>query len=371
MALIMTAKLISIIKILLRFTSRLLLREKSAEDFKKSCKADKILIISLTHLGDIVLLSPFLYNLRRNFPHTQIDILLKEQVNEIIEDCPYINNRIIYNAKWVIAKNRKGDGLVKTLKLIRRLRKSRYGSSFVTHPHIFSNIIPWLARVPFRAGYNDEVDGFLNIHMEKGKCIQHAHNYHLDLLRYLGLEVESKAIEIFLSAKDMTFADEFYRNLSLPAISFFVGIHPGAGIRDKIWLPERFAEVIQYLINRYNAYILLFAGKQEVDITEKIKINLTGYEHRISDFTGKTTLQQMASLMMLCKVILANDSGPMHIASALNKPTVALFAGMPEYRLKWVPVSEGSLVVSKGSRLEDIKVEDVIEALDKILLINN
>ncbi len=366
----MRLKPICFIKRILAAASGMLLRDKrDTDDFNKYCRADNILVISLTHLGDTVLLSPFLYNLRRNFPNAHIDILIKKQVDEILEYCPYINNRIIYNAKWVTS--RKGSGLFKTLDLIRQLKKNRYDLTFVTHPHIFSNMIPWLAGIPFRAGYSDGGDGFLNMRLEKEKKVQHARNYPLDLLRYLNLKVESEELKLHLGQADIAFAEEFRKSPSLSGASFLIGVHHGAGKRTKIWLIERYAEVIQYLIDKYNAHILLFAGKQEADITEKIQLLLKNYQHKISDFTGRLTILQMAALMGLCQIILTNDAGPMHIASALGKPIVALFVAAPDLAQVWGPLSENSRVVSaangKSSSPENIKVADVIKALDEVI----
>lgn len=367
----MGLKPIFFIKRILAAVSGILLRDqRKIEDFNQHCKAENILVISLTHLGDMVLLSPFLYNLRRNFPNARIDILIKKQVDEILEYCPYINNRIIYNAKWV--NSGKGSGLFKTWNLIRQLKKNHYDLTFVTHPHIFSNMIPWLSGIPFRVGYSDKGDGFLNMRFEKGKKIQHACNYPLDLLRYLNLEVESEELKLHLGQADIAFAEEFRKSPSLSGASFLIGVHPGAGKRTKIWLIERYAEVIQYLINRYGAHILLFAGEQEADITEKIQLLLKNYQHKITDFTGKLAIRQMAALMKLCKIILTNDSGPMHIASALGKPVVALFVSTPDYWPKiWGPLSKGSkAVLSVNNKMcgpENIKAEDVIKALDDVI----
>lgn len=364
-------KPVSIIKTFLRFLSRLLsLRQKSVIDFQKNCKKERILIISLTHLGDIVLLFPFLYNLRRSYPYAQIDILVKKQVKEVLVYCPHINNIITYNAKWVVSNNKKGEGFIKTLNIIRQLRKNRYNLSFVTHYHIFNNLISWLSGIAFRVGYNDESDDFLNIHFKKEKRIQHAFNLPLNLLRYLGLKIESDELKIYLGPEDIAFAEELCKKLALPNPPYLIGIHPGAGNREKIWSPVKYAEVIRYLIDKYKAHILLFAGKQEAGIAEKITFFLSDYRYGITDLTGKTTLLQMASLMTKCKVILSNDSGPMHIASSLGRPMVALFTAVPEFQSEiWGPLSKDSRVVSVrdnsvGGSLEDIKAEDVIKALD-------
>ncbi len=368
----MEPKPVFFIKRILAVTSGILLQNKpSIEDLNQHGKAGNILVISLTHLGDMVLLSPFLYNLRRNFPDARVDILIKKQVDEIFEYCPYINNRIIYNAKWVTSK-KSGAGLIKTLMLICRLKKNHYDLTFVTHPHIFSNMIACLAGIPFRVGYSDAGDGFLNMRFEKVKRIQHARNYPLDLLRYLALKVESEELNLCLGQAEIAFAEEVRKSLSLSGASFLIGVHPGSGKRTKIWLVEGYAEVMQYLINKHNAHILLFAGKQEADITEKIQLLLKNYQHKISDFTGKLTILQMAALMGLCKVILTNDSGPMHVAAASGKPVVALFIASAGNNIEtWGPLSNESKVVSgangKICRPEDIKAEDVIKAVDDVI----
>jgi lipopolysaccharide heptosyltransferase II len=365
----MKFKAIIIIKTALRYASRVFLREqKNAEFFKQDRKANRILVISLTHLGDMVLLSPFLGNLRINFPDAKIDILLKEQVSEILEYCPHIDNRIIYNARWVTSK--KGDGFLKTFDTICRLKKNRYDLCFVTHPHIFSNMIAWLAKIPLRIGYSDKGDRFLNIYIERPREIQHARDVTLNLLKQLGLKIESNSLEIYLGKQDIAYAEDFFKDLS--DISLIIGIHPGAGNRERIWLPERYAQVIKYLIQKYKAHILIFAAKQETDIVEAIMRFIADYQNRVYSLAGKTSVRQMASFMQRCDVLLANDAGPLHIASALGKPTVALFARTPDYWPKiWGPLAENSIVISgqgKGlARPEDIKAEDVIKALDELI----
>ncbi len=366
---------ISIIKNILRLYSRIfIVHQKGLKDLR-SLKINRILIVSLTHLGDMVLLSPFLRNLRMNFPQTQIDILLKEQVSDLLQYCPHINKRIIYNAKWTVSK--EGGGFLKTFMLIRQLKKNRYDLAFVTHPHIFNNIITWLARIPFRIGYRDQKDNFLNISFYEEDKIQHAYNYPLDLLRYLDLKIESDHQEIHLGSQETAFAEEFCKNLFLHPASLVIGVHPGAGTRERIWLIERYAHVIKYLINKYNAHIFLFGGKQEIDITQKIKTLLKDQD-KISDFSGKTNIGQLCALINRCAIFLANDAGPMHIASALGKPIVALFtatAVTPKYGPEiWGPLSKGSKVVfrtdDKTGRLKDMKdieVEDVIRALDEVI----
>src|SRR4030042_2824251 len=252
----------SVIKNIFLFVSRVFVSPKNIGRFRKNSQTDKILVVSLTHLGDIVLLSPFLGNLRLNYPKARIDILLKEQVSEILKYSPHVDNRIIYNAKWVT--NKTGDGVLKTLRMIRRLRHARYDLCFVTHSHVFSNMMVWLAGIPERIGYGDG-GGFLNIPVKKVQGIQHARDVTLNLLRYLDLKIESVDTRIFLGPEDVTFAERLRKELSISesASQLLVGIHPGAGRRERIWLPERYAEVIKYLIDRHKARILLFAGKQE------------------------------------------------------------------------------------------------------------
>jgi heptosyltransferase-2 len=109
---------------------------------------------------------------------------------------------------------------------------------------------------------------------------------------------------------------------------FLVGLAPGAAFGPaKRWLPERFGGLADRLIGALNADVLIFGSAAERPLAEKIASTM---KHTPAIAAGETSLRQLLALMARCRLIVANDSGPMHLAAALGIPLVAIFGSTDE-----------------------------------------
>ncbi|HME08627.1 MAG TPA: lipopolysaccharide heptosyltransferase II, partial [Bryobacteraceae bacterium] len=177
-------------------------------------------------------------------------------------------------------------------------------------------LIAFLARIPTRIGYNRDARGFLltqSIPVPRpGDIPRHERFYYLELLRRAGIVdrlPESSLIR-----------------LTPPPVERgrVVGVSPGAAYGTaKRWLPERFAEAALRIARQRNASIALFGSSDERALCEEIGAILGDHPHE--NYAGRTTLSEFIELAAACEVFLTNDSGAMHIASALGVPTVAIF----------------------------------------------
>lgn len=118
-------------------------------------------------------------------------------------------------------------------------------------------------------------------------------------------------------------ARDFLKSLGAATEKPLIGLNPGAAYGTaKRWLPERFAALADRLSDQFQAQILIFGGKSEVSVAEKIQSRMKA---EAVILTGKTTLRQMMACIRQCRLLISNDSGPMHVASALRVPQVAIF----------------------------------------------
>jgi ADP-heptose:LPS heptosyltransferase len=140
--------------------------------------------------------------------------------------------------------------------------------------------------------------------------------------------VVNRGMSVSVSAETAAWAEEFLHRHGVGPTDLLVGIAPGGGKNPgttmlfKRWFPERYAAVADALAARHGARILLVGGPDEVELAETMRHSMQTEPILAA---GQTTLQQLAGLLQRCRVVLANDSGPLHLAAAAGAATVALF----------------------------------------------
>jgi heptosyltransferase II len=264
----------------------------------------RILIRATNWVGDAVMSLPALRVIRERFPSARIAILAKPWVADLYARESFADEIILYNA-------------ASSWRTSRQLRVHRFDCAILLQNAFEAAWIAWLAGIPTRIGYNRDGRGLLLTHAvsvpKRGDIPRHERFYYLELLRRAGLIdalPESKAIR--LSGR-----------VGRPA-KRLVGISPGAAYGNaKRWLPERFAEAAAALAKARGASIALFGSQSERALCDQVAQRLGAYE--VINYAGQTTLAQFIDLAAGCDVFLTNDSGAMHIASALGVPTVAVF----------------------------------------------
>jgi heptosyltransferase-2 len=265
----------------------------------------KILIRATNWVGDAVMSVPALGAIRERFPGAHIAILAKPWVADLYRRESFADEVILYNSesRW---------------KMARDLRANQFDCAILLQNAFEAALIAWVARIPNRIGYNRDGRGILLTQAipvpKRGEIPRHERFYYLELLRRAGIIdklPESPAIHLTPLS---------YRNGSERTI----GVSPGAAYGTaKQWLPERFAEAAGKLATARGASIALFGSKSERALCDQVAAMLTG--HDVTNYAGQTTLGQFIELASQCELFLTNDSGAMHIASALGVPTVAIF----------------------------------------------
>ncbi len=366
----------------------------------------KILIRGVNWIGDAVLTTPAIKALRRAFPDAYISLLVRARVSEIFEGNPDINEIILYEDGFNTIQGKT--------KLAGLLRTKKFDMAILLQNAFDAALIAWLGRIPERIGYSRDwrrplltkaVPVRRKVQSSENKNIlpQHHVYYYLNLLKE-SLNIESDDIEPAIHLKK----EEAYEARSLlnsklprglapqsragqtPTLNqtvhgeLIIGINPGATYGSaKRWNPERFAKLIRRIINELNGRVILFGSKSEMEIANKIikAVHSTPHASPILNIVGKTNLRQLMALISECDAFVTNDSGPMHIASAMFVPTVAIF-GSTDPAVTG-PIGKGHRVIYKGlpcspclrrecpekhlNCMEDITVDDVFDALKVVL----
>jgi heptosyltransferase-2 len=267
-----------------------------------------ILIRATNWVGDAVMCLPALQVIRERYPKAHIAVLAKPWVADLYRRENFADEVIQYDrSRWAVA---------------RILRRRKFDCAILLQNAFDAALIVWLARIPVRIGYNRDGRRPLLTRViavpKPGEIPRHQRFYYLELLRRAGIVdsvPSSDAIRLEAAGRKQA------RRM--------IGVSPGAAYGTaKQWLPERFAEAAARLAEVRGAEVALFGSASERELCEQVAKLLNG--HRVTNYAGKTTLGEFIDLASQCELFLTNDSGAMHIASALGVPTVAIFGATDE-----------------------------------------
>lgn len=288
---------------------------------------NRILIIAPNWIGDAVMSEPLLAKLKTLYPQSIIDVLASPWVAPIYRACAQVNEVIVAD----LAHKRLQWSLRK--QLAKQVQAKQYNACFVLPNSLKSAIIPWLAKVPLRIGYRGEMRyGFINRTLDNPSKINRPPmaQHYLALSGLLDQDVTSTAdttIEprLEISSQARTAVRNKLSQLSIGEKSIYV-FCPGAEYgTTKRWPADYFARLAQSLLSAEpEAQIILLGSKSDHVLAHSI-FTRTNHLLRIHNWCGTTSLDEAIALISMCKALISNDSGLMHIAAALKIPQVAIF----------------------------------------------
>jgi heptosyltransferase-2 len=306
-------------------------------------KIKKILVIRTDRIGDVLLSTPALANLRKALPKAYIAIMVTPYAKDIVVGNPNIDEVILYD------KNSRHKGWLASIRFALSLRKKGFGLALILHPTNRSHIIPFLAGIKHRLGYDKKFPFLLTqrIPETKFKGEKHERDYVLDLVSSLGVAVEGFMPFMPIRKESESWAEAVLKNNGIDLKQDkVVAIHPGASCPSKRWSVGSFAEVAKALIKEKGVKIALIAAENVAFAHELAKLINSPSVINLAD---KTTVSQLASFLKRSRLFISNDSGPVHIACAVGTPVISIFgrnqAGLSPKR--WGPLSKGSLVLHK------------------------
>ncbi|HTX35733.1 MAG TPA: lipopolysaccharide heptosyltransferase II, partial [Bryobacteraceae bacterium] len=236
-------------------------------------------------------------------------------------------DRVIPYAVQLEERRGIGVALRARVEFARRLRVFRFDGAILLQNAFDAALVAWMAEIPERIGYRRDGRGPLLTRAitvpEPGEIPRHERFYYLELLRRAGLLERFPCGPIRLEGAEAA-RDSGLRHLAEMGVHGpAIGISPGAAYGNaKRWLPERFAEAAAGL---RPAAVLLFGAPAERELCETLAAALGGAVCEVRNLAGRTTLGEFIELAAACRLFLTNDSGAMHVASALGVPTVTVF----------------------------------------------
>ena len=296
---------------------------------------NKILIIRLSSIGDIILTTPLLRSTREKFPLAQIDYLTKKEFTDILKNSREIDHLIEFD------KNTGFTGL-KALK--KKIRSEKYDLLIDLHNNLRSNYLKFNSGIRFKTTYSKKLlERFMLVKFGRNiyKELKQVYLRYFESVKRFDIQYDHKGTEVVVSEDNTTKIKEILRNDHFDFEKSLIVICPGASYSNKRWIAEGYGVVAGYFYHKKNAFIAFAGGKQDTEICWQI---IDKFDLKAVNYAGRFSLAESASLLKEASLVITNDTGMMHLSQAVKTPVVAIF-GPTTQELGFFPIPENSKVV--------------------------
>ncbi|MDP2156981.1 MAG: lipopolysaccharide heptosyltransferase I [Nitrospirota bacterium] len=292
----------------------------------------KILIVKPSSLGDVVHSLPFLNAMERCFPKAEIHWVIAKGLEGLLEGHPMIDRLIIINKDLWKNLSHTGKTLKEIRELYRQLRDEAYDLVVDLQGLLRSGMITRATSAPIRIGFQEAREGSRLFYTKKVKGNReiHAVDRYMKIAAELGCDVHDRVFLFPLSESVGTNAGK------LADTEPYAVLVPGARWKTKIWPAESFGKVAAMLPLRS----VVIGSSADRAIAEEVVAHSGG---KADSLAGETSLRELIEIMRHARAVITNDSGPMHIAAALNIPVITIFG--PTSPERTGPYGKGHVVL--------------------------
>ncbi|HMV82085.1 MAG TPA: glycosyltransferase family 9 protein [Blastocatellia bacterium] len=315
-----------------------------------------VLIVRLDEIGDVVLTTPLFRELRRNLPTAHITLVVRPHVAELMRHCPYVNEVLAYECDTAHLRWQRFRQHLSAIRFSRKhLWARRYDLALLPRWDVDQDhaaFVTYFSGAKWRMGYSETVSeqkqrlngglDHLLTHPINDRAPKHEVERSLALLHALGGNVSEAQLELWTTAEDEVFAERTFRQAGIAATDTLIALCPAGGTSPlKQWPVSRFVELGCRLQAEHSARLMLVGGSGEESLGAELE---RGLNAPALNLIGQTTLRQLAAVLRRCSLYVGNDTGPMHVAAAMDVPVVALFGSSCRHRFH--PWSENHQVVA-------------------------
>lgn len=317
----------------------------------------KILIIRIDRIGDFVLSLPTIKALKENFKDANITIVVSEYLKDLAESCKYINSVLVYN---------KNSSLLKKILFFKNLKNHSFDLTINMHSDykIETAILAYASCAPLRVGFSS---GYREIFFtnsieyhgdeQKKSFVDIIYNL-LSTIDIIGKSEDPELVPSLESEKKITI---FFKESKIYPIDpkkrcFIIGLAPGGFYESQRWSVERFAKLANLIREKFNVKFIIFGSKDETELVKILNNKIFGTVPTqqqvgcpvdspnilsVTDFS----VSEIVALVSKLDLLICNNSGPLHIASALSIQTVSTMGPTDPYL--WIPRGDKNIVIRK------------------------
>lgn len=285
----------------------------------------KILVVNVNWVGDVVFSSAVFEALHEAYPQAQISCLAAPRVQEVLEAIPFVHEIILYEEK---GRHKTPWG---KWELIAELRREKFDAAFLLHRSLTRALLVFLAGIPVRVGYQTKGRKILLTHSGSEPLEPvHRQDYYLGVLEIFGISAQKRESRLSVDAELTTRVGHLLSGLGIGEKDFLLILNPGGNWDLKRWPKENFSKLIECLLENYNSRpnfkIALNGAHKDIPLMEEILRPLDlSCQQRVINLAGKINLRELMALMKRANLVVSADSGPLHIASSVGTPTIGIF----------------------------------------------
>lgn len=333
-----------------------------------------ILVARTDRIGDVILTLPLIEAIKRNFPSSQVTMLVNSYTAQLVEA----------NAKLILYAD--GNGILKPFfEILKELRQANLDVAIIAYPRFRIALLLWLAGIPLRVGTGYRWYSFLfnkRVYEHRRTVEKHEAEYNVSLLSVLGCtELNEIKANIVITEKEKDVALKVREEIGVPSDAKLIILHPGSGGSAYDWKLNKFAKLAKELEKRN--YFVVVTGTQK---EEKIIRDVVGNSGRnVRPFISNISLREFAAFVQTANLLVANSTGPLHLAAVVGTPVIGFYPPVPVMSPKrWGPLTEKKIIfvpdpqkflTSRKDKLnpdcmDQIEVGEVVEAVDKLVKTN-
>jgi lipopolysaccharide heptosyltransferase III len=333
-----------------------------------------ILIVRTDRIGDVILSLPLAEIIKRHYPTCKVSFLIREYTKDILFNYPFID-------EVIMLKEENGEVLIKENKA--SLKKFNFDFSIVVYPTFKIAWLIYLADIPFRIGTGYRWYSFLfnkKIYVHRKYAEKHELEFNVELLKAVRINEQITTGNVHFNIRISVQSEQKIENIlkdnGINNEDFIVIVHPGSS-GSAVDLPaDKFKEIVQYLSINEKIKIVITGNSKEKKLCEALKIN-----DKILNFAGMFSLSELIALINKANIMIANSTGPLHIAAALGKHVIGFYPKIPAASAKrWGPYTKKGKVFEpeidcqnctreqcqKLDCMRSINVNEVVKEVEKI-----
>ncbi len=285
-------------------------------------KPDRILLIRLKGIGDVVLSTPLLRALQKTYPESELHFLTRDFCEPILRHNPRLKK------VWVLPP--KSASLGETLRFILELRRKRFNWVIDLAAEPRSAWLTWATGAPLRAGYAFRFRQWAFTHpIPKNKVRKYQADVNLDLIRALGVPDEGTQTEIYFGP-EQAWAEDLFQQEEWSAKGPRIGLNPTGTWPSKRWPASYWRQLIQLIHENWKIQPILLGGPRDMDLIKEIVSGMEG----LVKVKPETDLLQAAAFIGKLDLVIGNDGTPQHLAQALGVKSLTLCG--PHWGISWV-----------------------------------
>lgn len=316
-----------------------------------------ILIVRLDKIGDMIMTSGFIREVRKNYPLSRITLVVSESAYDIIKFCPYVNEVLIFPHNFTMK-----DSVIKIIKTTiefckHHLWDKNFYLSFsprwcedVQIPLLICYLSGAIDRVgygtyPYTSWLEPPVtvdlgyDNFILTHnITTPTSVVSMVDKSFYLLEAIGAKVESRSLEMFLNKSDKLKAEELLSNITNKKVALSIG----GSSNLKKYPVKKYLVAMRELLSKYDITIIIVGSKEEINDARYLESNLP--KKSVLNLVGKNTIRETAAVIGNCDILISNDTCTVHMASAQHVPVVGLYRVPKDKDMYWPGVFNESLI---------------------------